>query len=122
MGLGYVPEKRIRADSPVNAWPACHSNHGDFNAATVRYSRKASNLFVQHSDSGLTVGCPTPMTRASLLPLGAYITQLELPRTADGCVFVLLLPYQFEGSKQTTVFRWRWTYTNAQRVVEEPVE
>ena len=58
------------------------------------------------------------MTIATLQPLGAYITERALPRTALGRVFELLLPYQVEGSKQATVFRWRWTYTDTQRAVD----
>jgi len=54
------------------------------------------------------------MTIATSQPLGAYITERELARTADSRVFELLLPYQVEGSKQATTFRWRWTYTDAQ--------
>jgi len=37
---------------------------------------------------------------------------------SDGRVFELLLPYQLEGSEKATVFRWRWTYTDAQRTID----
>ena len=58
------------------------------------------------------------MTIATSWPLGAYITERELPRTTDGRMFELLLPYQVEESKQATVFRWRWIYTDAQRAAD----
>jgi hypothetical protein len=58
------------------------------------------------------------MTITTLQPLGAYITERELPRTADARVFELLLPYQVEASNQFTVFRWRWTYTDAQKAID----
>jgi len=58
------------------------------------------------------------MTIATQQPLGSYITERELPRTTDGRMFELLLPYQLEGSEKATVFRWRWTYTNAQRAID----
>src|SRR5262245_42392177 len=54
------------------------------------------------------------MNIATSQPLGAYITERELSRTADRRVFELLLPWQLEGSKQATMFRWRWTYPDAQ--------
>jgi len=116
MGLGYVPEQRIRADSPVNAWPACHRNHEGFNAEAVSIRAKPQ------TSPELTIGYPNLMTLASLQSLGAYITPRELPRSADRRVFELLLPRQAESSKQTQVFRWRWTYPKAQKVDEEPVE
>ena len=52
MGLGYVPEERIGADSPVNAWPGCHRNHEDSNAATVRYSLKPQTSSCNSSECG----------------------------------------------------------------------
>ena len=55
---------------------------------------------------------------ATELFLGAYITERELPRTRDARVYELLLPHQVEGSKQTTVFRWRWTYTDTQKAMD----
>jgi len=58
------------------------------------------------------------MTIATQQPLGSYITERELPRTTDGRVFELLLPYQLEESEKATVFRWRWTYTDAQRAID----
>ena len=39
------------------------------------------------------------MTIATSRPVGAYITEREMPITADGRVFELLLPYEVEGSK-----------------------
>jgi hypothetical protein len=50
--------------------------------------------------------------------LGAYVTENELPRTAYGRVYELLLRYQVEGSKQAEVFRWRWTYTDVQKAMD----
>jgi hypothetical protein len=61
---------------------------------------------------------PISMTITTSRPLGAYITERELPRTADGRVFELLLPYQVESLEKATVFRWRWMYTDTQRAVD----
>jgi hypothetical protein len=58
------------------------------------------------------------MTIATKKPLGAYITERELPRTTAGRVFELLLPYQVEASEKATVFRWRWTYTDTQSAID----
>jgi hypothetical protein len=58
------------------------------------------------------------MTIATQQPLGSYITERELPRTTGGRVFEFLLPYQLEGSEKATLFRWRWTYTDAQRALD----
>lgn len=58
------------------------------------------------------------MTIDTERPLGAYIIEHELPRTADARVFELLLPYQLEESEKATVFRWRWTYTDTQRATD----
>jgi len=61
------------------------------------------------------------MTITTSQPLGAYITERELPRAAEGRVFELLLPYRIEGSEQATVFRWRWRYTDAQRALDAQI-
>src|ERR1700746_657971 len=61
---------------------------------------------------------PAPMAIATSCPLGAYITERELPRTTDGRLFEFLLPYQVEASKEATVFRWRWMYSDAQRAID----
>jgi hypothetical protein len=58
------------------------------------------------------------MTIATKRPLGAYITERELPRTPEGRLFELLLPYQLEASEKATVFRWRWMYTDTQRSID----
>jgi hypothetical protein len=58
------------------------------------------------------------MIVATSRPVAAYITECELPRTTNGRVFELLLPYQVEGSEKATVFRWRWMYTNTQRAID----
>jgi len=60
----------------------------------------------------------TLMNISTSKPLGSYITERELPRTNAARVFELVLPYQVEKSEQSTVFRWRWTYTAEQEAID----
>lgn len=53
------------------------------------------------------------------LLLAGYITERERTRTPDGLLFELQLAYQIEGSKEVAVFRWRWTYTDSQKMRDE---